>query len=127
MGKNISRSEAREIAIRAVFAEDNCAEVLELALGEQKASEPERKFIDKILSAVNQYKTEIDEKISSRLKDFTFDRLKKTDLAVLRAAFAELMLNETPRLAVIKEAVAAAKKYGTADSGKFVNGVLANE
>jgi N utilization substance protein B len=101
------------------------AEVLEIALDGKNASEPERRFIDKILSAAEQNKTEIDEKISVRLVGWTMERLNKTDLAVLRTAVAEMLLGEVPVPVIINEATAIAKKYGGAESGAFVNGILA--
>ena len=47
------------------------------------------------------------------------------DRAVLRLATFELMkLLDTPINVIIDEAIEIAKKYSTADSGKFVNGIL---
>jgi N utilization substance protein B len=48
------------------------------------------------------------------------------DRDVLRLAVGELLwASDTPVEVVINEAVELAKKYGTQDSGRFVNGVLA--
>ncbi len=47
------------------------------------------------------------------------------DRNILRMAMAELLyLGDIPVGATIDEAVDLAKEYGTADSGKFVNGIL---
>ena len=52
--------------------------------------------------------------------------MSKTDLTVLRLSLYELLhQKEIPEKVVLNEAVEIAKKYGGADSGSFVNGVLA--
>jgi len=44
---------------------------------------------------------------------------------VLRAAVAELIARPgTPARVVLDEAIEIAKRFGAADSGRFVNGVL---
>jgi N utilization substance protein B len=126
MGTTISRSEAREAAFCVVFSGD-CQDIqtLELALNGRKCGEREQGFIDKILCTVKNKGTEIDEKIKTNLVDFSIDRIKKTDLAALRVAIAEFIINEVIKSVVINEAVIIAKKYGDKDSGQFVNGILA--
>ena len=46
------------------------------------------------------------------------------DRNVLRIAVAELLERETPAAVVIDEAIEIARRYGTAQSSDFVNGVL---
>jgi N utilization substance protein B len=51
--------------------------------------------------------------------------LAPVDLCILRVATSELMASETPPTGVIlDEAIEIAKRFGTADSRTFVNGVL---
>ncbi|HXH60910.1 MAG TPA: transcription antitermination factor NusB [Fimbriimonadaceae bacterium] len=58
--------------------------------------------------------------------DWSIDRLAVTDRLLLRLAVFEMYERpETPKKVVIAESVRLAKKYGTAESGPFVNGVLA--
>jgi N utilization substance protein B len=53
------------------------------------------------------------------------DRLSRIDLSAIRIAVYELLATpELPVEIVIDEAVEIARKFGTADSAKFVNGVL---
>lgn len=68
---------------------------------------------------------EIDRIIEENLTDWTLDRLNSIDLNILRLSVGEMFYNfEVPLIVTIDEAVELAKKYGTIDSGKFVNGVL---
>lgn len=138
MGQAISRSEAREIAVRVIFADgfDNGAAkfnaagcglddgVIELALDGKTATAKELEFINKILLTVSDRLNEIDKLIEPHLKGWTLDRLSKTDLAVLRTAAAEMLIGETARPVIINECVAISKKYGTENAGNFINGIL---
>lgn len=67
----------------------------------------------------------IDSRISRRLNDYTLDRLACVDRNILRVAVFEMWeLPELPPPVLINEAIEIAKRYSTAESGKFVNGVL---
>lgn len=66
----------------------------------------------------------IDEMIVSCSANWKLDRMASIDRNVLRLATSELMLKSAPPKVIMNEAIELAKKYGTSDSGKFVNGVL---
>ena len=52
--------------------------------------------------------------------------MSKTDLALIRVAVGEILFaDDVPAAVAINEAVNLAKDYGTEQSPKFVNGVLA--
>jgi N utilization substance protein B len=125
MGQTVSRTEAREIAVRVVFAGGFDGGTLELALDGKTVTPKETEFINKILSAVRDRRDEIDKLIEPHLRGWTLERLSRTDLAVLRTAAAELLNGETARAVVINECVSIAKKYGTENTGYFINGILA--
>lgn len=69
--------------------------------------------------------SEIDEKLSSLSSGWKLSRMNKVDLAILRLAVYEIVYEELPPKIAINEAVELAKKYGSDQSGSFVNGVLA--
>lgn len=67
----------------------------------------------------------IDKAIGDRLNDWRLDRLAPVDRNLMRIAVFELFhCPEIPPAVTLNEAVELAKKYSTAESGKFVNGVL---
>lgn len=71
------------------------------------------------------HKDEIDQKLQEAAKNWKVERMASLDRDVLRLAIGELFwATEIPVEVVINEAVELAKKYGQADSGRFVNGVL---
>ncbi len=129
MGQALSRSESREVAFRLIFAMGSQTEADEaawaLALDGKTAPTPEAEYIKQILTKFTALSTTIDERISAHLQKWTIDRLRQTDLAALRLAATEMAIGTVPVPVIINEAVSLAKKYGEAQSGAFVNGVLA--
>ncbi|MBR6906854.1 MAG: transcription antitermination factor NusB, partial [Selenomonadaceae bacterium] len=70
--------------------------------------------------------TEIDALIASYAKGWKLERMAVVDRNILRLASYEMKFCDPvldPGIA-INEAVELAKKYGTDDSGRFVNGIL---
>ncbi|MEB3224034.1 MAG: transcription antitermination factor NusB [Candidatus Sericytochromatia bacterium] len=82
-----------------------------------------------VLGQVQRYvdhAAEIDARLQDAAQNWSVDRMASLDRDVLRLAVGELLwASDTPVEVVINEAVELAKKYGTQDSGRFVNGVLA--
>ncbi len=77
------------------------------------------------LDAIRDHIEEIDAVIRQSLDKWSFERVAKTDLAILRTAVAEMMyLDSIPDRVSINEAVNLAKKYGDEKSYAFVNSVL---
>lgn len=138
----MSRTLARETAFKALFQLDfNHGEIDEreiyesLAIGtaieaaedDGKLNKENLQYIGKTVKNVMAHLEEIDEMIKSHLrKNWTLSRLASADRNILRLAVYELKFAEdkVPVGVAINEAVELAKKYGTDDSGRFVNGVL---
>ena len=129
MGQALSRSESREVAFRLIFALGQKTALdettWELALDGKNAPAPEQKYITQIVEKFNAERAVIDERITAHLQKWTLDRLRQTDLAALRLAMTEMLIGVVPIPVIINEAVNLAKKYGEAQSGTFINGVLA--
>ena len=97
-----------------------------LNLLEVRPDEREADYMNRMFEGVVANVEAIDEKLVPFLKGWTIDRVTRVDLAILRLAAYELMLDETPRSVVINEAVELANRYSTEKAGGFVNGVLGN-
>lgn len=68
---------------------------------------------------------EIDKMINDASSRWKTARMAKTDVAILRIALAEMLYrSDVPTAVSINEAVELAKKYGTEDAPKFINGIL---
>ena len=69
--------------------------------------------------------TEIDELIITSSKNWRLERMSRVDRNILRLGACELLsFRDVPVKVVINEAVELAKRFGTAESSAFVNGVL---
>lgn len=138
----MSRRQARELALQALFQLDfNQSENTEpegqqearLAVIDAAAAEMEgrlgsrdRQFVEELVNGTMDSLQEIDGLITSASKDWKLSRMAGVDRNITRMAVYELKFREekvTPNI-VINEAVELAKKYGTDDSGRFVNGIL---
>ena len=68
---------------------------------------------------------EIDERIQRHAHHYQIPRMNPVDRNVLRLATYEIFYRlEVPPIVAINEAIEIAKRYGTEDSGGFVNGIL---
>jgi transcription antitermination protein NusB len=67
----------------------------------------------------------LDDWISRSVEKWDLSRLAIIDLIILRIAIAEfLYFDDIPYKVTINEAIELAKRYSTAQSGRFVNGIL---
>jgi N utilization substance protein B len=84
-----------------------------------------RRETDHMVDVVLENKVRIDETLASIVENFAPERIDPVDRAILRLSASELLTR--PEMApgiLINEAVDLAKKFGSSDSGRFVNGIL---
>ena len=80
---------------------------------------------NQLTDAVLKEKESIDERLHSVIENYVPERIDPIDRAILRLATWEILHNsEVPTPVAINEAIELAKRFGTSDSGRFVNGVL---
>lgn len=128
MGK---RREGREVALQLLFNWDlnvqqslNATE-LDLFWEFRPAIPAVRAFATNILNGVITHQATIDEKISKYTANYELKRISAVDRNILRMAIYEMFYaDDVPPIVAINEAIDIAKKFGTEESGKFVNGVL---
>jgi N utilization substance protein B len=87
-------------------------------------SPEERTFAGEIVRTVAQSHDKLDAALMDVTDNWRLERLGAIERCVLRLGAAELEQGETPPRVVIKEAVRLAERFGTAQSARFVNGVL---
>ena len=127
MGK---RRAARELALRLLFQMDVGNAPLEdvLASLDQRPQHAETiEFARRLLEGAVAERAVIDEVLERYAREWSLDRMASVDRNVLRIATYEILfLPEIPPSVSVDEAVEMVKKYSTAESGKFVNGILGN-
>ena len=91
----------------------------------RRIAEESRTYIVRLSDAVAANHAAIDEALQTSLTNWRLERLSAIDRNVLRLAAAELLyIDDVPPRVSIQEAIHQAEKYGTAESPRFVNGVL---
>lgn len=125
-----ARRAARELALNIIYQIDVAGIPLEDAVQTARenvnAEEEVFAYAETLVRGVAEYREQIDEDIERLSVDWPLDRQPAVDRNVLRMAMYEIAhIESTPQVVVVNEAVEMAKKFSTADSGKFVNGVLA--
>lgn len=123
------RTRARECALQMLYQWDatrNTPEQLATAYWKiRSTTEETRARAEALLRGTLRRQAEIDEALVATARNWRLDRMAAVDRSILRLAAYELLAEpETPPAVVIDEAVELAKRFGEADSGGFVNGVL---
>ena len=77
------------------------------------------------MTGVDAHHRAIDALVGRCSLNWKVSRMGKVDRNVLRLAAYELAFEpDVPTRATLNEAIEIAKRYGSEDSGKFVNGIL---
>lgn len=133
----MSRRQAREYALQFVFSrgfnpeEDvqelqaNFLEAETAVIEKTEFTKKDMEFADRLIQGTLEHMEEIDEQIRKSAIGWTFERISKVDLAILRLAIFEIsFLEDIPEGVSANEAVELAKKYSADDAGSFINGVV---
>ncbi len=123
------RRRAREIALQVLYqldiSQEDPKEALSVYFENFRPSEKAREFCQRLIEGVCQNRQEIDRLIEENAENWTLKRMTVVDRNILRVATFELMhCPDIPFKASLNEAIELAKKYGTDDSGAFINGIL---
>ena len=87
-------------------------------------SPEERQFAGGIVRTVAAHHAHLDAELIAVTDNWRLERIGAIERSVLRLGSAELGLDDTPPRVVIQEGVKLAERYGSAQSARFVNGVL---
>ena len=81
-------------------------------------------FARELVAGVRQHREEVDALLEQTAANWSLKRMAATDRNVLRLGAYELLHCDTPGRVAIDEAVELAKRFGSAQSAPFVNGIL---
>ena len=126
-----ARSSAREAALQMLFAADAApplsVERLVASYWRETPGDPEgRLYADEAVRGTLEALDELDGLIRKASAHWRLERMTRVDRNVLRLGAWELTRKrgEVPTPVVLDEAVELAKRYGSDESGAFVNGIL---
>lgn len=125
------RSRARGWALQLLYAWETRGRVVPLAalldefVGARRIAEANQEYLHTLVATIERNLPAIDAALERALTNWRLERLSVIDRSILRIGGAELLyLDEIPPRVSIQEAILLAEKYGTAESPRFVNGVL---
>jgi transcription antitermination protein NusB len=124
------RSRGREVALQVLYqveqnagipAEEIHTFIQRRLLAERKLCE----FTEGLIAGVKEHQVRIDAMISRVAENWRLDRMAAIDRNILRlGAYEMLFCPDVPAKVAINEALELAKRYSTAQSSRFVNGIL---
>jgi tRNA nucleotidyltransferase (CCA-adding enzyme) len=124
-----NRRKARELTLQILYQMDvretPVEEALNIAFSRYRFRSEVKQFAESLIRGTSRFLLPIDFLIKKYAKNWTLERMATVDRNILRFTIYELLfLENVPPIVSINEAVEIAKRYGTSDSGKFVNGIL---
>ena len=124
-----TRRQARELAMQALFYMDmqqNASEeMLDSFCGCFSPSKKSRPFFIKLVNGVLGTKNQIDALVERYSQNWEINRMSCVDRNVMRIAVYEMLFcDDIPPKVSINEAVDIGKKFGTQESGAFINGIM---
>jgi N utilization substance protein B len=134
-----SRRRARQFALQALYQSELTGEPVRVALsalwagsmdgeGIEEARPPEGnevEFTERLVNGVDAHRAAIDAVIEDCSTNWRIPRMPFVDRNILRIAGYELMhCEDVPPTVAMNEAIELAKRYGTAESRAFVNGIV---
>src|SRR5271168_984794 len=124
------RSRGREVALQVLYqveqnpvipANEIRRFIERRLLAERKLCE----FTEGLIAGVKEHQVRIDAMISQVAENWRLDRMAAIDRNILRlGAYEMLFCPDVPAKVAINEALELAKRYSTAQSSRFVNGIL---
>jgi len=126
-----NRRKARELVIQILFHMEfnpgDPDEIFDLVCENFNSSRSIRTFSRRLVRGVRENIEHLDKLIRQSSKNWRLERMSIVDRSILRlAAYEILFMEDIPYKVSIDEAVELGKKYGTEESGAFINGVLDN-
>ncbi len=123
------RSKAREYALHILYQMDirhaPVEQILEEFWRDHAVTEEVKTFANTLAQGTAARLAEIDPLIASHADNWNLKRMAVIDRNILRlGAYELLQAKDTPPKVCINEGIELAKRFGDAESGKFVNGIL---
>ena len=123
------RRRAREIALHVLYqlemGQEDPREALALTFQHFRPQVKSQEFCRRLVEGVWGHREQIDRLIEENSEHWKLARMASVDRNLLRIATFELSnCPDIPFKATLNEAIELAKKFGSEDSGAFINGIL---
>lgn len=130
MSQFAQRRECRSAALQYLYSWSinqpaNLAEDLRLFFEHLEKPRDYYAFAEELIHGALEHVAEIDGHIRTLAHNWEFDRIARIDLAILRLAIFEMLhRKDIPPVVSINEAIDLSKQFSSADSKRFINGIL---
>ncbi|MEM7200324.1 MAG: transcription antitermination factor NusB [Planctomycetota bacterium] len=123
------RTRAREIAVQFMYQVDvrgeEAMELLDDFLEHESPDAEVQQFALRLILGTRRHADEIDTTLRAVTRNWDLERMAIVDRNVLRVAIFELLMcPDIPPKVTINEAIELGKRFSTANSGAFINGIL---
>ncbi|MDZ4818206.1 MAG: transcription antitermination factor NusB [Planctomycetota bacterium] len=123
------RSRSREVALQVLYQDDlnpgnNPGQADQFLCARLRNDVDLIGLARSLVSGVRRNRQELDEMLGKIADNWSLGRMAATDRNVLRLGAYEILFFGTPDRVAINEAVELAKRFGSAHSAQFVNGIL---
>ncbi len=123
------RRNSRELAMQALYyidlGNEKPLEAYNLFCVHYEQDEGMNSFFEKIVEGTLKHKSEIDSHVEKFSNNWKLSRMSGIDRNIIRIAVYEMLYcSDIPSTVTINEAIDIGKKFGTKDSGAFINGIL---
>jgi len=125
----VNRRKSRELAMQALFymdmSKNDSEETIKLFCDNFIFSKEAALFFLKLVNGVIHTRQDIDPIIERFSSNWKMSRMSCVDRNIMRIAVYELLFcSDIPSKVSINEAIDIGKKFGTEESGAFINGIL---
>ncbi len=126
-----ARRKARAIILQALYEIDSAGhpaqQVIDNLIAANRLPDDNQVFVRQSIDGIMCHQKQLDEHIKRFAPSWPISQLSAIDRNILRLAIFELLIdNKEPVSIIINEAVELAKKFGSDNSARFVNGVLSS-
>jgi N utilization substance protein B len=128
--RSSQRRENRMCAVQFLYQweinkPEQLADTIRVFFEDQEQPREYYAFAEELINGTIEHIDEIDKEITERASNWTFARIAKVDLSILRLAIYELLYRtDIPPIVSINEAIDLGKIFSNPDSKRFINGIL---
>jgi len=125
MSRRLARAAALQTLYQIDLAKTAPEEALDFTITEFDVKPAMAPFVRELVTGALEHKTYIDDVIRKVAIDWNLERMAVVDRNILRLGMYELFFRaDIPANVSLNEAIELGKTFGSAESGKFINGIL---
>ena len=123
------RRKAREVALQFLYQLEQHGETDPTTheaefWSRHRVDDETRAFASALVRGATSRHAEVDKIIAQFTEHWDLDRMAVVDRNILRLAVYELLDDRAPPKLALNEAIEISKKFGSRESGRFINGIL---